>query len=106
MENPLEILGIENNLTDANIRKAYLAKIKEFTPEAAPEQFRAVSEAYELVKNENARIKFTIFDQDPGADSPLGTLQHSQLLNSFRQPPSATNMQEYLKQCLKTQHQK
>jgi curved DNA-binding protein CbpA len=105
MENPLEILEVETS-TDADIRKAYLAKVKEFPPEKAPEEFRAISEAYELIKDESSRIRFTLFDQTPGADSPMGTLKHSRLLNSLRQPPSAPRMQEYLTQCLKIQHQK
>ena len=101
MYDPYEILNLNPNCDDAQVRRAYLDKIKEFPPEQFPEQFRIISEAYELVKEQKNRLEFSFLDKDPGAESPIDTLRQPQILKALRQPPSLPIMQEYLRQCMK-----
>ena len=101
MHNPYEILNLKLDCDDVAVRRAYLDKIKEFPPEQFPEQFRLISEAYELIKDKNRRVKFSFLDKDPGAESPIDTLRQPQILKTLRQPPPLPVMQEYLRQCMK-----
>ena len=54
---PYEILGISENADQNTLRKAYLEKIRRYTPEDSPEMFGKIVDAYALVKDETARAK-------------------------------------------------
>lgn len=54
--NPYEILGIQANASEAEIRKAYRSMVKKFHPDknpstAAKSQFLAIQAAYEQLTN-------------------------------------------------------
>ena len=54
--NPYEILGIQANASDAEIRKAYRSMVKKFHPDknpsaAAQQQFLRIQAAYEQLTN-------------------------------------------------------
>ncbi|MBF0450896.1 MAG: hypothetical protein HQK75_09355 [Candidatus Magnetomorum sp.] len=45
-----------HDASEEEIRQAYLQKVKKFTPEKAPKEFRKITEAYENIKSERIRI--------------------------------------------------
>ena len=50
-----EILGVAPNADDAEIRAAYLRKVKENPPDRAPELFERIRDAYELLRDPRRR---------------------------------------------------
>jgi curved DNA-binding protein CbpA len=67
-----EILGVEPTASDAEIRAAYLRKVKEFPPDRAPEQFERIRDAYELLRDPRRRALLMLLAVDPR--SPLASL--------------------------------
>lgn len=45
-----EILGIAEDTDQAEIKKAYFSKIKEYSPDLYPEEFKKIRAAYENLK--------------------------------------------------------
>ncbi len=56
--NPYKVLGVERTADVRAIKKAYVALIRKFTPEAHPEEFKKIRAAYELLSDEDARARF------------------------------------------------
>ncbi len=48
--NPIELLGLQDNASKTDIKKAYLQKIREFPPDKFPEQFKQIRQAYETLQ--------------------------------------------------------
>lgn len=99
--NPFIVLGVPRDADDQRIRQAYLEAIKEATPETNPTRFKAVSEAYERIKDETSRHKYSLFNTDCPGDSPLDVfLKH---LNASTRPAAMSfeNMKEFLRSCSK-----
>jgi preprotein translocase subunit Sec63 len=71
-EDPREILGVGPNAGDAEIRAAYLRKVKENPPDRAPERFERIRDAYELLRDPRRRALQMLFGVDP--DAPLVSL--------------------------------
>lgn len=70
--NARAILGIGENAGDGEIRAAYLRLVKEHPPEASPEQFERIRDAYETLRDSRRRIREMLFSADPYA--PLSDL--------------------------------
>ena len=51
MDTYYQILGLEPNASQEEIKRAYFKKIRQFSPESDPEQFQKIREAYELLKD-------------------------------------------------------
>lgn len=66
MATPYDILGIDEQATDEEIKKAYLRKVREFPPEQAAEAFQTVRQAYESVMTKKDRVRYALF----GAGAP------------------------------------
>ena len=100
--NPYLILGVPPEATDDQIRKAYLAAIKEATPETHPERFQVVSQAYEAIKDESRRLRFYLFNTEPAGESPLDAfLTYLRAHPKFKPMPFEL-MKEFLRSCSKT----
>ncbi len=69
---PFQVLGIAPDATDEQIRAAYLLRVREYPPDRAPEQFEAIRDAYEAVRNPRRRLRHRLFTVDHSA--PLATL--------------------------------
>ena len=46
-----DILGLEPGASQAEIKRAYFKMVRQYSPEADPEQFQKIREAYEQLKN-------------------------------------------------------
>ncbi|HEV2134623.1 MAG TPA: J domain-containing protein [Terracidiphilus sp.] len=69
---PYATLGVSPGAGDAEIRTAYLARLKEFPPDRAPAEFERVRDAYDLLRDRRRRAQYTLFGIDP--DAPLESL--------------------------------
>ena len=70
--NAREILGVSANADDAEIRAAYLRKLKENPPDRAPEQFERIRDAYDMLRDPRRRALQMLLAVDPKA--PLVSL--------------------------------
>jgi preprotein translocase subunit Sec63 len=52
---PSQVLGIGAEATDAEIRRAYFARVQEHPPERDPEGFKTMRAAYEQLRDPKAR---------------------------------------------------
>ena len=68
MINPFEVLKVPESAGDEEIRAAYLARVREFPPERAPEEFQVIRESYDRIKTEKARIAY-VYLEHPEIDA-------------------------------------
>lgn len=66
MANPYDILEVDFGDSDQVIRERYLEAVRRFPPERSPQEFKRVREAYELIRDEENRLKFMLFDPQQG----------------------------------------
>jgi curved DNA-binding protein CbpA len=59
---PYQVLGIEPSADSEAIRKQYLALVREFPPERAPERFAEIRAAYETLRNPVTSLEVRLFD--------------------------------------------
>jgi curved DNA-binding protein CbpA len=69
---PLVVLGVRADAGDAEIRSAYLRKVKQFPPDRSPEEFERVRDAYDVLRDRRRRVAHFLFSIDPSA--PLDSL--------------------------------
>lgn len=62
MTDPYDTLGLRADADDDAIRRRYLALVREFPPERAPERFAAVRTAYERLRDRDTRLKHRLFE--------------------------------------------
>jgi curved DNA-binding protein CbpA len=69
-KNPYEILGIPQEATAAEIRKAYLQGLRQTPPEKDPEGFEKVSHAYNWLKDTGKRkeLEFSLLKKSSGIE--------------------------------------
>jgi hypothetical protein len=51
-----EILGVELNATEEQIRAAYVAKVKEHPPDRSPDEFERIRDAYDTLRDPRRRM--------------------------------------------------
>ena len=71
-EDPREILGVAPNAGDAEIRAAYLRKVKENPPERSATAFERIRDAYEVLRDPRRRALHMLLSAD--LDTPLASL--------------------------------
>jgi len=59
-ENLYQLLGIEENTTNEQVKKAYYTKIKQFPPNKNPNMFKKLHRAYEFLSDPHLRNKYDI----------------------------------------------
>lgn len=84
MQSPFELLGVASNATDAEIKQAYLRRVKENPPDSDPERFQSIHNAYTSIKDAKSRICFALFtipdaDFDGLLDRALESVQPPQI---------------------------
>lgn len=73
MTTPFETLGVPEDADDSAIKKAYLARVREFPPEREPERFQVIRSAYETLRGPRERVAWRLFKPDVPDPSPLLT---------------------------------
>lgn len=63
---PYAALGVEHGATSAQVRAAYLQRVRERPPERDPEGFKRVREAYELLRSPRKRAELTLLELRSG----------------------------------------
>lgn len=66
MANPYKVLGISKNVGDQEVRKAYLALVRQHPPERSPEMFQRVRSAYTELQDQRLRLRFQLFNATHG----------------------------------------
>ncbi len=61
MLNPYQILDVAETATDKEVRAAYLTKLRENPPDSNQQQFQQIQQAYELIKDNDSRLRFHLF---------------------------------------------
>lgn len=74
--NPYEILGISQDASPGEIRKAYLKKLRLSPPEKDPEGFKAVKHAYTLLQDTSQRktLDLNLFKNESGIGLPTAAV--------------------------------
>lgn len=98
--NPYLVLGVAPDADDKTIRQAYLAAVKEASPETDPVRFKAVSRAYEKIKDEQSRNGHALFEEDCPGDSPLDAFVGHHRLQGPPRPVAMNVMKNFLRKCL------
>jgi len=71
MRDPFTILGVDEAADDAEIRRRYLALVREFPPDREPERFQDYRAAYEALRDERKRLEMTLLRTNEAALSRL-----------------------------------
>jgi len=61
MSHPFITLGIHDDADDAEVRRAYHQRLREFPPERDAARFQEVTEAHQAVKDEVGRARIRLF---------------------------------------------
>ena len=72
MRDPFTVLGVDETADDAEIRRRYLALVREFPPDREPERFQDHRAAYEALGDERKRLEATLLRTNQAALSRLG----------------------------------
>jgi len=64
-EDPREVLEIDAEAGEEEIRAAYLRKVKEYPPDRAPHEFERVRDAYEMLRDPRSRTRALLLAADP-----------------------------------------
>lgn len=97
--NPFSTLGVPFDCSDEEVRAAYRARLKRYTPEHHPARFQMIQQAYERIRTENDR--WNVFLDMPSSEN----LPAQEVLEQFCQlpqqmkPPGTAAFQELLKGC-------
>jgi curved DNA-binding protein CbpA len=86
VENPYQVLGLERNATEAEIKQAYFALVREHPPERDPEGFKRIRAAYEKLRAATDRAETDLFLIE---DHPV-TLEPSSLRRPAEAPAPVT----------------
>ncbi len=62
MTDPYEILGVSPEADEATLRRRYLELVRQHPPEKCPQQFSAIREAYEQLRDPVARLHNRLFE--------------------------------------------
>lgn len=71
MRDPFTVLGVTDDAGDAEIRRRYLALVRDFPPDRAPERFQELRAAYEAVSDERKRLETKLLHTNSAALSRL-----------------------------------
>src|ERR1700757_5279828 len=56
MTDPFSILGVDENASDEEIKRRYLALVRDFPPDREPERFQIYRAAFEALQTERQRL--------------------------------------------------
>jgi len=64
---PFSVLGVAEDTDDAEIRRRYLALVRDHPPDRAPERFQEYRAAYEALNDERKRLEATLLRTNEAA---------------------------------------
>jgi hypothetical protein len=64
---PFSVLGVAEDTGDAEIRRRYLALVRDHPPDRSPEQFQEYRAAYEALSDERKRLEATLLRTNEAA---------------------------------------
>ena len=64
---PREVLGINQDAGEEEIRTAYVRKVKEHPPDRSPEEFERIRDAYDSLRDPRRRMRDVLLAVDPVA---------------------------------------
>ena len=62
MKTPYEILNVALDVSDVEIKQAYLQKVKDNPPDLDQEQFQLIHNAYISIKDHKSRVSYALFN--------------------------------------------
>ncbi len=62
MNDPHEVLGVPADADDDTIRRRYLELVRQYSPEHHPDKFALVRDAYERLRDRDARVRYRLFE--------------------------------------------
>jgi DnaJ-class molecular chaperone len=71
MRDPFTVLGVSEDADDAEIRRRYLALVRDFPPDRAPDRFREYRAAYDALSDERKRLETRLLHTNGAALSRL-----------------------------------
>jgi hypothetical protein len=71
MRDPFTVLGVAEDADDAEIRRRYLALVRDFPPDRAPDRFREYRAAYDALSDERKRLETSLLHTNVAALSRL-----------------------------------
>jgi curved DNA-binding protein CbpA len=71
MRDPFTVLGVADDAGDAEIRRRYLALVRDYPPDRAPERFQELRAAYEALSDERKRLATKLLHTNSAALSRL-----------------------------------
>jgi DnaJ-class molecular chaperone len=71
MRDPFTVLGVDETAGDAEIRQRYLALVRDYPPDRAPERFQEYRAAYESLIDERKRLEMQLLHTNEAALSRL-----------------------------------
>ncbi len=81
-----DILGLEPDASQAEIKKAYFKMVRQHSPESDPEQFQKIREAYEQLKKLQNKQELPVF---PALTEPLA-IKMMQQISIYRKEKNVT----------------
>ena len=78
MKSPYELLEVSENAMDAEIKQAYLKKVKDNPPDREQVLFQQIQQAYQSIKDAKSRLSYALFHVQPADfDALLNRAFHS-----------------------------
>ena len=62
---PREVLGVNQDAGEEEIRAAYVRKVKEHPPDRTPEEFERIRDAYDSLRDPRRRMRDRLLSVDP-----------------------------------------
>jgi DnaJ-class molecular chaperone len=95
LTSPYQILAVSEQATDADIKQAYLQRVKESPPDRDQQRFQQIQQAFETIKDQGSRLRYSLF-QLPEADFDALLDQAFRQTSAFK-PLSADEFCQLLK---------
>jgi curved DNA-binding protein CbpA len=64
---PKDVLGVNQDAGEEEIRAAYVRKVKEHPPDRSPEEFERIRDAYDNLRDPRRRMRDSLLSVDPFA---------------------------------------
>lgn len=97
--NPFLVLGVGIETTDEEVRAAYRALLRRFTPEHRPVQFQMIQEAYNVLRTERDRIKWRLSHVPKESQTLIEVVDNFSRVPGAMRPPGATAFRSFLQGC-------